>query len=189
VKRRKRNSINEQFSARVVSMLESPAYRVLSLSARRILDRLEIELAHHGGNDNGDLVVTRDQFIAFGPTRTRHPPGPPRDRGTRIRSHRAGSRRRRRRIPNAESVFPDLRLYQRRSPATAQLAAHQDLRGGEGNCQASARKQKRACSGLREIQKPESETDSETGVANRLRKRKIPGNRLCSVCKNRLHYL
>jgi hypothetical protein len=56
MKRRKRNRINEQFLARVVSMLESPAYRVLSLSARRVLDRLEIELAHHGGNDNGDLA-------------------------------------------------------------------------------------------------------------------------------------
>jgi hypothetical protein len=47
-------------------MLESPAYRVLSLSAHRILARLEIELAHHGGNDNGKLPTTYEQFQDFG---------------------------------------------------------------------------------------------------------------------------
>jgi len=47
-------------------MLESPAYRVLSLSAHRILDRLEIELAHHGGTDNGKLPCTYDDFVAHG---------------------------------------------------------------------------------------------------------------------------
>jgi hypothetical protein len=47
-------------------MLESPAYRVLSLSARRIIDRLEIELAHHGGKDNGKLPTTFDDFEAYG---------------------------------------------------------------------------------------------------------------------------
>ena len=47
-------------------MLESPAHSVLSLSARKVLDRLEIELAHHGGTDNGSLPVTYDQFQTFG---------------------------------------------------------------------------------------------------------------------------
>jgi hypothetical protein len=47
-------------------MLESPAYRVLSLSAHRILARLEIELAHHGGSDNGKLPTTYEQFQDFG---------------------------------------------------------------------------------------------------------------------------
>jgi hypothetical protein len=47
-------------------MLESPAYRTLSLSARRVLDRIEIELAHHGGKDNGRLPVTFDDFLAYG---------------------------------------------------------------------------------------------------------------------------
>jgi len=50
-------------------MLESPAWRVLSLSARRILDRIEIELAHHGRNDNGQLPVTFEDFIEYGITR------------------------------------------------------------------------------------------------------------------------
>ena len=47
-------------------MLESPPYRQLSLSARRVLDRLEIELAHHGGMDNGRLPVTFDDFQRYG---------------------------------------------------------------------------------------------------------------------------
>jgi hypothetical protein len=47
-------------------MLRSPAYCVLSLSARRVLDRLEIELADHGGADNGRLPVTYDDFQRYG---------------------------------------------------------------------------------------------------------------------------
>lgn len=63
---KKRNRISGQFSARLIEMLESPAWRVLSLSARRIIDRLEIEHAHHGGNDNGRLPVTKENFIDYG---------------------------------------------------------------------------------------------------------------------------
>src|SRR5947209_8136024 len=47
-------------------MLESAAFRVLSLSARRVLDRIEIELARHGGMDNGRLPVTYDDFVDYG---------------------------------------------------------------------------------------------------------------------------
>lgn len=47
-------------------MLSSPAYRVLTLSAHRVLDRVCIELAHHGGNDNGKLPVTYEQFVEYG---------------------------------------------------------------------------------------------------------------------------
>jgi hypothetical protein len=64
--RRKRNQIDGQFNARLVEMLESPAYRVLSLSAHRVLDRISVELAHHGGNDNGKLPVTYEQFMEYG---------------------------------------------------------------------------------------------------------------------------
>jgi len=46
--------------------MKSPAYKVLSLSARRVLDRLEIELAAHGGMDNGLLPVTYDDFVVYG---------------------------------------------------------------------------------------------------------------------------
>jgi hypothetical protein len=63
---KKRNKIDGQFNARLIEMMESPAYRVLSLSAHRVLDRISIELAHHGGNDNGKLPVTYDQFEEYG---------------------------------------------------------------------------------------------------------------------------
>jgi hypothetical protein len=47
-------------------MLESPAYRVLSLSAHRVLSRIEIELGHHAGKENGRLPVTYVDFVAYG---------------------------------------------------------------------------------------------------------------------------
>ena len=57
-RRARRASIGGQFAPRLIEMLESFAFRVLSLSARRVLDRVEIEMAHHGGTDNGRLPVT-----------------------------------------------------------------------------------------------------------------------------------
>jgi len=63
---RKRNQISGQFSAKLIEMLESPAWRTLSLSARRIIERIEIELANHGGNDNGRLPVTYQDFVDHG---------------------------------------------------------------------------------------------------------------------------
>jgi hypothetical protein len=47
-------------------MIESCAFRVLSLSARRILNRLEIEHASHGGRENGRLATTYDDFEEYG---------------------------------------------------------------------------------------------------------------------------
>jgi hypothetical protein len=47
-------------------MLESPAYRVLSLSAHRVLSRLEVELSLHGGADNGRLPTTYEHFQEYG---------------------------------------------------------------------------------------------------------------------------
>lgn len=58
--------IGGSFAARRLEMLESPAMRVLSLSARRVLDRIEIELCHHAGKDNGRLPVTFADFEHFG---------------------------------------------------------------------------------------------------------------------------
>jgi hypothetical protein len=63
---KRRNSINDQWSARRREMLESPAYRVLSQSAHRAISRLELELCYHGGNDNGQLPVTFDDFVEYG---------------------------------------------------------------------------------------------------------------------------
>src|SRR5262249_9348771 len=64
--RRRGTQIAGQLAARITPMLEPPPYRQLSLSARRVLDRLEIELAHHGGMDNGRLPVTFDDFQRYG---------------------------------------------------------------------------------------------------------------------------
>jgi len=63
---RGKNKIGGQFAPRLVEMLESPPYRALSLSAHRVLARIEIEIANHGGNDNGKLPVTFADFEAYG---------------------------------------------------------------------------------------------------------------------------
>jgi DNA-binding transcriptional regulator YhcF (GntR family) len=63
---RRARKIEGQFVPRLVEMLESPAYRILSLSARRCLDRIEIEHIHHGGQENGQLPVTYDHFSEYG---------------------------------------------------------------------------------------------------------------------------
>jgi hypothetical protein len=72
---RRKNRITGQFSARTIEMMESPAFEVLSLAGHRILARLEIEHAHHGGNDNGKLPVTFDQFVEYGIHRHSVAPG------------------------------------------------------------------------------------------------------------------
>ena len=66
---KRRNKISGQFSPRLIEMLESPAYRVLTNTAHRVISRIEIELGHHGGNDNGRLPVTYDNFIDYGVAR------------------------------------------------------------------------------------------------------------------------
>src|SRR5215471_11346856 len=63
---KRRNRISGQWSPRLIEMLESPAYQALSLSAHRAMARIEIELAHHGGNDNGRLPVTKLDFVQYG---------------------------------------------------------------------------------------------------------------------------
>jgi hypothetical protein len=62
----RRTSIGGQFAPHTIEMLRSPAWRALSLSARRVLDRIEIELADHGGADNGKLPIPYDDFHAYG---------------------------------------------------------------------------------------------------------------------------
>ena len=64
--RKRRTQIAGQFAAHRIDMLRSPAWRVLSLSARRVLDRLEIEHADHGGAENGRLPVTYEDFHQYG---------------------------------------------------------------------------------------------------------------------------
>jgi hypothetical protein len=47
-------------------MLESPAFRVLWLREHRFLYRLEIEHLRHAGRENGQLIVTYDDFVRWG---------------------------------------------------------------------------------------------------------------------------
>ncbi len=61
-----RNRYSDNFVGRLIPLLESPAYRALSLAAHRVLSRIEIELGHHGGQDNGKLPVTYKQFVDYG---------------------------------------------------------------------------------------------------------------------------
>ena len=71
---KRKNKISGQFSARLIEMLESPAFRVLTLAERRVLDRAEIELSSHGGNDNGSLPITYGDLVSFGIKRDSIPP-------------------------------------------------------------------------------------------------------------------
>jgi hypothetical protein len=65
---KKAGQIPDAFAWRTIPMLESPAYRTLSLSAHRVLARLEIELARRKGapSANGDLICTYDDFAEYG---------------------------------------------------------------------------------------------------------------------------
>jgi hypothetical protein len=47
-------------------MMESPAYRVLNLSEHRVIARIRLEHAHHGGRENGKLPVTFRDFFEYG---------------------------------------------------------------------------------------------------------------------------
>jgi hypothetical protein len=62
----RRNRIATQFAWQSIEMLESPAYRALSLSGHRVWARIQIEHAHHGGKENGKLPVTYRDFAEFG---------------------------------------------------------------------------------------------------------------------------
>lgn len=68
---KRRTKIEGQFAPRSIDLLRSSAMAALSLTGRRILDRLEIELADHGGNDNGQLPCTFEDFGRFGINRKR----------------------------------------------------------------------------------------------------------------------
>jgi hypothetical protein len=60
---KRRNKISGQFTGHLVEMRESPAWWVLNLAERRLLDRLELEHSHHGGVENGRLIVTYGDFV------------------------------------------------------------------------------------------------------------------------------
>jgi hypothetical protein len=54
--RLRKNQIMEQFFSRLIAMLASPAFGVLSRAAHQVLARIEIESARRGGKENGCLL-------------------------------------------------------------------------------------------------------------------------------------
>jgi hypothetical protein len=66
VPRVKPNAIVGQFIPHRIDLIESVAWGGLSLAARRVLDRLEIEHMHHGGVENGHLPCTYSDLERFG---------------------------------------------------------------------------------------------------------------------------
>ena len=65
-RQKRRTKIGESFISYPRSMLESPALRVLSHMATRVMHRIEIEHLAHGGAENGKLIVTYDQLVEWG---------------------------------------------------------------------------------------------------------------------------
>ncbi len=47
-------------------MMESPAWRAMTPPARKVLDRILIEQMAHAGAENGNLIVTYDDFADYG---------------------------------------------------------------------------------------------------------------------------
>jgi hypothetical protein len=64
--RRRKTTIDGQWVYHRTKMIESYPWRQLSLSAHRVLDRIEIEHSHHGGFENGNLPVTYGDFEEYG---------------------------------------------------------------------------------------------------------------------------
>lgn len=50
-------------------LLESEAWRGMSVNCRRLIDRLLIEHCKHAGRENGRLVATYNQLVAYGISR------------------------------------------------------------------------------------------------------------------------
>ena len=55
-----------QFVMHGLAMINSPAWQVLSLSARRVLDRIDIEHMRHGGAEDRCLPITYGDFVHYG---------------------------------------------------------------------------------------------------------------------------
>jgi hypothetical protein len=49
-----------------MDMLESPAWRALPSNSYRVVERILVEFGRHGMRGNGDLVVTHNDFEAWG---------------------------------------------------------------------------------------------------------------------------
>jgi hypothetical protein len=62
----KRRRIAGSWVPHTLALLSSPAWRALSGEALLLLSRIEIAQMKTGGHKNGELVVTYEQFEAYG---------------------------------------------------------------------------------------------------------------------------
>ena len=67
-RRKKRNGPprNTAWIWLTVDMLESEAWAAMPNAARRVVDRIAIEHMQHSGTENGNLIVTHEDFYRFG---------------------------------------------------------------------------------------------------------------------------
>lgn len=65
-KKRQAAQLNGPFVMHSLAMRSSRAWAALSDNGRRLLDRIEREHMEHGGADNGELVVTYNDFVTAG---------------------------------------------------------------------------------------------------------------------------
>ena len=65
-RKKRRNTIAGQFAARTIEMLESSAYRVLSLSAHRVWRASKSSMDATAEQENGRLPVTYEHFVEYG---------------------------------------------------------------------------------------------------------------------------
>lgn len=66
IKPHKKGRIDGPFIQHSNELLASPAWGVLNLTDRRLLDRLEIEHMAHAGTENGNLICTYSDFQKTG---------------------------------------------------------------------------------------------------------------------------
>jgi hypothetical protein len=56
----------KQFIMHTRALRESPAWRAMSGDARKLLDLIELKHMRHGGQKNGDLIVTYTEMAEYG---------------------------------------------------------------------------------------------------------------------------
>jgi hypothetical protein len=59
-------SADQRWVFHTLELLCSPAWRGRSVNCMRLLEFLEIQHLQHGGYENGHLIATFDQLVAFG---------------------------------------------------------------------------------------------------------------------------
>jgi hypothetical protein len=132
---KRRNPITGQWSARLIDMQRSFAWRVLSRAAHQCLSRIEIELADHGGNDINELPVTFNDFESYGVNR--HAIGPALAELEAlgfIEHHRARQDCTRGRVPALQQIpSTDAALGRERSRLSPALGKIPDVRRRRGH--------------------------------------------------------